>query len=100
MQTKGLFPEPERFPHELSRMYETGPYRARKGRSATYVKYAAKGFCDECFAVQHENRHELKRVRAAATTRRRISGGPDLLLCGPHASLWRELDLDDIGSRT
>lgn len=97
--TDGLFQEPERFPHVLSQMYSGGPFRARKGRVPRYTKYAAKEWCQECFALQHENRHQLTRVRARASSRRSISGGSDLLLCAPHASLWRELDNEDIGSR-
>jgi hypothetical protein len=86
----GLFAEPERLPHTLSEMYSVGDYRARKGRVPKYTKYAAKDWCQECFALQHENRHQLERTRQRASVRRSIPDGPDLLLCHSHHQLWLE----------
>lgn len=98
--TDGLFPEPERVLHELSKMYDTGHHRMREGRKSKWTKYAARGDCQECFALQHESYvpgSALRAVREQAVLRRSIAGGPDLLLCHPHAQLWRERDEDQVG---
>lgn len=93
----GLFPEPERVLHELSKMYDIGHYNVRKGRSAKWLTYTPRAWCDECFALQHEHRDDaLQRVRAQAVVRRTIPGGSDLVLCYPHSQLWRERDADRI----
>lgn len=98
----GLFREPEHLPHALSRTTAEGSYRARKGRPAKWTKYAGKLDCEECGALQHEGYHPgapLPRLRVQATARRAILGGPDLLLCGPHRTLWLERDAQDMESR-
>lgn len=86
----GLFAEPQRLPHTLSGMFQTAEYLARKGRVPKYSKYGASLWCDECFALQHENRHQLERTRQRATVRRSIPEGRDLLLCHAHHQLWLE----------
>lgn len=85
---------------ELSKMYAVGTYLARKNRVPKWIKYATRAYCQECFALQHEQYGPDERLaftRSPATVRRTISGGPDLILCGRHSQLWRERDAVDLG---
>jgi hypothetical protein len=49
-----LFPAPEPVVYRLSRLYATDEYRAQG--TVRWSAYKAKADCDECFAVQHEER--------------------------------------------
>ncbi len=89
-----LFPEPERLAWTLSVMYGVRAYRVRTGETAKWMSQHSRKPCDECFAVQHEDRESLKRTRATASTRR-TQGGTQLLLCGAHAELWKVRDAED-----
>lgn len=79
-----LFDEPPPRDFGLSRMH------ARARGQATYRPSSSKQPCDECMALQHEtsggwgSRAPVRHVRETAEKR--------LLLCGPHAQLWRERD--------
>lgn len=89
----GLFPEPEHDGRSLSRLYNTEEFLTGPKRLSRYVRYAARGDCDECFAAQYEaGLTRLSRTRSMATVRRSIHAGKDLLLCGQHAYLWRKKD--------
>lgn len=75
-------PEPE-----LSKALET--HRAHRG---TYTRYAPKKrvACDECVNILHEAQGKGEPPLSARQARNSESGR--LLLCTPHAELWRAID--------
>lgn len=81
---------------ELSMTYSASDsHRAHAGDRIRWITAPSRATCDECFALQHENRGG-DRTRGHARTRRAIRGGPDLFLCTIHADLWRTRDSEDL----
>lgn len=83
-----LFPEPEPVRVRLSKMY--AHCVKRRGTQIRWSTFKTRATCDECFAVQHEDRGTGWPRNTAIT--RRTSGEHVLLLCGMHAELWKEKD--------
>lgn len=80
--------EPPRRPAELSRLHQRE--RIAKGEKVTYTTQRTPTGCDECFALQHEDR--LIGSRAVARTSRKRKTGNTLHLCAAHTELWKQLD--------
>lgn len=64
-----------------------------KKEKVSYSAYRAKRHvqCDECVAVLHEAGGKGWSILGAKVARKEESGGR-LLLCDPHAEMWKGLD--------
>lgn len=101
-----LIEKPPRASAPLSRRYAAPAYRVASIHPPTWSKVtpARDAFCHECAQVQHESQGAFgPRMRPRA--RRKLPGEDarsehTLLLCGPHATVWKDRDAADMAVQT
>lgn len=92
VETRALFPRPEKETPKLSRRFSNGEYRSGPSVKVKWARRVLRGRadCDECTALQHETHGEYwprRQVRA-----RRTVHGTTLDLCAAHAAAWKDRD--------
>lgn len=92
VESRSLFPKPERETPALSRRFAHGEYRAGPGVKVTWVRRVLRGRadCDECTALQYET-HGQYWPRRQVRIRRKV-GSTTLDLCSLHAAAWKDRD--------
>lgn len=88
-----MFDQPEPVKAVLSQQYQVA--RKAKGDKIRWTRMAkSRVSCDECFAVQHENKGAgwPRNLATMKRTHTRSNVTTFLALCGMHGELWKERD--------
>lgn len=95
VDSRALFPKPEKETPALSRRFAHGEYRAGPGVTVKWTRRAprARADCDECTALQYET-HGAYWPRRQVRARRSVNG-TRLDLCPLHASAWKDRDHEE-----